>query len=50
LIAERIVSLLINEDDIVPKFSSISLNKVQKDANSNINIARIRELVNSFST
>jgi len=45
VIADRIERLLLNRDDMVSEFSRICLAKVRKDANSNINVARIKNLV-----
>lgn len=45
IISERIERVLENRNDMVSEFARICLEKVRKDANSSINIARIKDLV-----
>jgi glycosyltransferase involved in cell wall biosynthesis len=45
VIADRIERLLMNRDEMVSEFTRICLEKVRKDANSNINVTRIKKLV-----
>ena len=45
VIADRIRTTLDNRDNLVGNFARICLDKVRRDANSAINVARIRDLV-----
>jgi len=45
IIANRIERLLENRDDMVSEFARICLEKVRENANSSINVARIKDLV-----
>lgn len=45
VIAERISTILENQNGLVDRFARICLDKVRRDANSEINVARIKDLV-----
>lgn len=45
VIADRILAVLDNRDNLAVNFPRICLDKVRRDANSAINVARIRDLV-----
>lgn len=49
IIGARIETVLANPDNLTEKFSGISLEKVRKDANSVINVARIKDIVASVA-
>lgn len=50
IIGNRIERVLENHDDMVSEFARICLEKVRKDANSSINVARIKDLVGGLAS
>lgn len=45
VIGDRVARILENRDDMVSAFANICLEKVRKDADSSVNVARIKDLV-----